>query len=156
MSFNADAFLNQTASGPMSTSVMACPEGEYKAIIDDSDKALTFRSGENKQGGGNWHQMSVSFKILDEGVQQILKRDKVFVPMNVWLDLADDGASLDASEGKNVTLGRLRAALDQNDGAWKPSDLKGKGPVMVKVTQRSDPKDPTIKYAEVSRVAKLS
>jgi hypothetical protein len=46
--------------------------------------------------------------------------------------------------------------LDQNAGDWKPADLKGKGPLMVKVTQRSDSKDPTIKYAEVSRVAKIS
>jgi hypothetical protein len=92
----------------------------------------------------------------DQMPNQILKRDKVLVPMNCWLDLADDGASLDLSEGKNVGLGRLRKAIDQNEGAWNPLMMKGKGPVMVKVTQRSDKNEPTQKYAEVSRVSKIT
>ena len=156
MSFNADAFLNQTASGPLSTSVPACPEGEYRAIIDDSEKAISFSSGTNKEGKA-WHKMSVSFKILDDAVKAALSRENVFVPMQLWLDLNADESGMDTSEGKNVGLGRLRACLDQNDGSpWAPAMLKGKGPLMVKVTQRSDPKDPSIKYAEVSRVAKIS
>jgi hypothetical protein len=99
--------------------------------------------------------MNVSFKILDDAVRATLKRENVFVPMQMFLDLTT-GNTLDTSEGKNVSIGRLRAVLDQNSGDWKPSDLKGKGPLMVKVTQRSDNRDPTIKYAEVSRVAKIS
>lgn len=153
MSFDADTFLNQTASGPMSTAVVPCPEGEWKAIIDDGDKAITFSGGTTKTGEP-WHKMNISFKILDDAVRTLLKRDNVFVPMQCFLDI--NNGALDTSEGKNVSLGRLRAALDQNAGDWKPADLKGKGPLMVKVTQRSDPKDPTIKYAEVSRVAKIT
>src|SRR4051812_18489445 len=145
MSFNADAFLNQTAEGPMSTSVTPCPEGEYKAIVDDSDKAISFKEINTKNGAA--HQMVVLFKILDENLKAQLKRETVTVPMNCWLDITDTG-SLDTSEGKNVSIGRLRAALEQNEGSWKPADLKGKGPLMVKVSQRSDNKDPTIKYAE--------
>jgi len=34
--------------------------------------------------------------------------------------------------------------------------MKGKGPVMIKVTQRSDKNDPTQKYAEVNRVSKIT
>ena len=75
--------------------------------------------------------------------------------MTIWLDVRADGAGLDMSEGKNVGLGRLRAALDQNSGAWNPLMMKGKGPVMIKVGQRSDKNDPTVKYAEVQRIAKL-
>lgn len=153
MSFNADAFLNQTAEGPMSTSVTPCPEGEYKAIVDDGDKAISFKEINTKNGVA--HQMVVLFKILDENLKSQLKRETVTVPMNCWLDVTD-GGTLDTAEGKNVSIGRLRAALEQNSGSWKPADLKGKGPLMVKVSQRSDGKDPTIKYAEVSRVAKIS
>jgi hypothetical protein len=154
MPFDADTFLNSVAAGPMSTSLSPCPEGEYKAIIDDSDKAITFMEGTNKNGEP-FHKMNVSFKILDDAVRATLKRENVFVPMQMFLDLTT-GNTLDTSEGKNVSIGRLRAVLDQNSGDWKPSDLKGKGPLMVKVTQRSDNRDPTIKYAEVSRVAKIS
>jgi hypothetical protein len=92
----------------------------------------------------------------DQLPNQILKRDKVLVPMNCWLDLTEDGASLDLNEGKNVSLGRLRKALDQNEGKWNPLMMKGKGPVMIKVSQRSDKTDPTIKYAEVNRVSKIT
>jgi hypothetical protein len=90
----------------------------------------------------------------DQMPNQILKRDKVLVPMNIWLDV--NGEALDLSEGKNVGLGRLRKALDQNDGAWNPLMMKGRGPVMIKVTQRSDKNDPTQKYAEVNRVSKIT
>jgi hypothetical protein len=153
MPFDADSFLNQTASGPMSTQVQPCPEGEYQAVIDDGDRAVSAKEINTKNGPA--HQLVVMFKILDEGVRQRLKRDNVTVPMNCWLDL-DPSGNLDLSEGKNVSIGRLRAALGQNSGSWSPGMLKGKGPVMVKVTQRADSRDPEVKYAEVSRVAKIS
>lgn len=155
MAFDADKFLNQTVSTPMSTSVIPCPEGEYKAFVDDGDRAISFRDGGTDRNGNDLSpQCIVLFTIMDDTVKQHLNRDKVLVPHNIWLDVHGD--SLDLSEGKNVGLGRLRKALDQNDGAWNPNMMKGKGPVMVKVTQRSDKQDPTIKYAEVSRVAKIT
>lgn len=139
----------------MATTIVPCPEGEYRAIIDDGEKAITFMSGQ--KDGKNWHKMNVGFKILDETVKAILGRDNVVVPMQMFLDLNETETDFDTSAGKNVSLGRLRDALGQNDDpSWSPAALKGKGPLMVKVTQRSDKTDPTIKYAEVSRVAKLS
>jgi len=139
----------------MSTVVLVCPEGEFKAVVDDGDKAITFRDGDRSKNLSP--QAGVLFSILDDAVRTQLKRDKVLVPMNCWLDLTDDGEDLDLSEGKNVSLGRLRKALDQNDiKGWNPMMLKGKGPLMVKVTQRSDKNDPTVKYAEVSRVSKIT
>lgn len=156
MAFDADAFLSTTVTGPMSTAPVLCPEGEFKAFVDDGDKALTFRSGESKDTNKPWASVSVLFTILDENVKAQLKRDKVLVPMQAFLDLRDDGNGLDLTEGKNVSLGRLRKALGQNDGAWAPAMMKGKGPVMVKVGHRSDPKDPSIKYAEVTRVSALA
>lgn len=155
MPFDADKFLNQTVNAPMSTSTIPVPEGEYKAIVDDGDKAITFREGGTDRNGNDLSpQCVVLFSILDDSVKTKLNRDKVLVPHNIWLDVKGD--DLDLSEGKNVGLGRLRKALGQNDGAWNPQMMKGKGPVMVKVTQRSDKNDPTIKYSEVARVAQLS
>lgn len=155
MSFDADKFLNQNVSAPMSTITTPCPEGEFKAFVDDGDKAITFREGGLDRNGNELSpQCIVLFTIQDQLPNQVLKRDKVFVPMNVWLDV--NGDTLDLSEGKNVGLGRLRKALDQNDGTWNPLMMKGKGPVMVKVTQRSDKNDPTQKYAEVSRISKIA
>jgi hypothetical protein len=155
MAFDADKFLNQTVNAPMSTSTVPVPEGEYKAIIDDGDKAISFREGGTDRNGNDLSpQCVVLFSILDDALKVKLNRDKVLVPHNIWLDVKGD--DLDLSEGKNVGLGRLRKALDMNDGPWSPNMMKGKGPVVIKVTQRSDKNDPTIKYAEVARVAKLS
>src|SRR5258706_8844783 len=154
MAFNAEKFLHSTVSAPMSTVVLVCPEGEYKAFIDDGDKAITFRDGDKAKNLSP--QAVVLFSILDEEVRKQLKREKVLVPMNCWLDLDEAGEDLDLSEGKNVSLGRLRKAVDQNEGAWNPMMLKGKGPLMVKVTNRSDKNDPIVKYAEVSRVSRIT
>lgn len=158
MPFDADKFLNQTYNDSMSTVTTACPEGEFKAFVDDGDKAITFREGGLDRNGNQLSpQCIVLFSIMgDQLPNQVLKREKVFVPLNIWLDVNDSGDGLDLSEGKNVGLGRLRKALNQNEGAWNPLMMKGKGPVMIKVTQRSDKNDPTQKYAEVNRVSQIT
>ena len=154
MPFDADKFLQTTVTGPTSTAVLVCPEGEYRAIVDDGEKAITARSFPGKDGKPDSHQMSVLFSILDDSAKAAVKRDKCLVPYSCWLDTTDSG-DLDWSEGRNVSIGRLRKALNQNDGAWNPLMMKGKGPVMVKVSHRADPKDPAIKYAEVTRVVAI-
>jgi hypothetical protein len=158
MAFDADKFLNQTINEPMSTVTIPCPEGEFKAFIDDGEKAVSFREGGTDRNGNELSpQAIVMFAIMgDQLPNKILKRDKVLVPMNCWLDLDDAGVGLDLSEGKNVGLGRIRKAIDQNSGAWNPNMMKGKGPVMVKVAQRSDKNEPLQKYAEVVRVSKIT
>lgn len=152
--FNAEKFMSTNIEAPMATRTLVCPEGEYKAFVDDGDKAINFRDG--NAANNLSPQAVVLFAILDQEPNRYLKRDKVLVPMNCWLDLDDSGEALDLSEGKNVKLGQLRTAIDQNSGTWNPNMMKGKGPVMIKVTHRSDKNDPTVKYAEVARVAKLS
>lgn len=153
--FNAEKFLNSSISGASSTVVLVCPEGEYKAFVDDGDKAIQFRDGDASRNLSP--QCVVLFAITgDQSPNQFLKRDKVLVPLTCWLDLDESGEGLDMAEGKNVGLGRLRKALGQNDGTWNPPMMKGKGPVMIKVSHRSDKNDPTIKYAEVNRVAPIT
>ena len=152
MAFDAEKFMTSTTDGPMSTAPVLCPEGEYKAIVDDGDKAITFRNG--TKDGNEWHQMGVLFNVTDDAVRAQLKRDKVLVPYNTFLDIKGD--ALDTEEGKNVGLGRLRKALGQNDGSWAPAMMKGKGPVMVKISHRADKNDPSVKYAEVTRVSAIT
>lgn len=154
MAFNADKFMAGVA-GASSTVVLVCPEGEYKAFVDDGDKAIVFHDGDAAKN------MSPRCVILyaitgDQEPNRFLKRDKVLVPQTIWLDLNESGEELDMAEGKNVGIGRVRRALGQNDGVWNPPMMKGKGPVMIKVGQRADPKDPQIKYAEVTRVAAIT
>ena len=70
MAFDADKFLNQTVNAPMSTSTVPVPEGEYKAIIDDGDKAISFREGGTDRNGNDLSpQCVVLFSILDDALK---------------------------------------------------------------------------------------
>ena len=78
--------------------------------------------------------------------------------MQMILDIGGDGG-LDFGPNKNVNLGKVRDAVGQNAaGAWGPVQLRGAGPVMVKVTHNTfKRKDGTEgKRAEVTRVARIS
>lgn len=149
------ALLTAPPKGPLSTSVKACPEGEYRAIIDDGDKWIQFREFTSNKNGQTYQTAEVTFLILDDAVKSSLGKDKVFVPWKTFLDVVVDNGvpALDDSEGKNVSLGRLMDTAGVNGQGILA--LRGKGPFMVKVAQRSDEKDPSIKYAEVKRVSKL-
>lgn len=154
MAFNADKFM-QGVQAPMSTVRQVCPEGEFRAFVDDGDKAIEFKSFPGKDGKPDSHQCVVLWAITgDQQPNQFLKREKVLVPQTIWLDV--DGDQLDLSEGKNVGLGRLRRMFGQNEGAWAPPMLKGKGPVMIKVGHRANPQSPEDKFAEVVRVAAIT
>lgn len=157
--FDADAFLNQTVDAPMSTSITPCPEGEYKMMIS-TEGDITSWFGEAKwEKNGVSHSAAtctIPVEILDDAVRQKLGREKVTSRIKMFLDMTPDNR-LDTSEGKNVRLGALRAALGQNDSTgWNFGKLRGAGPFIGRVTQRSDAKDPSIKYDEVSRVSKLA
>lgn len=149
------ALLTAPPAGPLSTKVTPCPEGDFRAVIDDGEKWIQFREFTSDKNGQTYQTAEVSFKILDDQVKKTLNKDNVFVPWKSFLDVVvENGApALDSAEGKNVSLGRLMETAGVNGQGILA--LRGKGPFMVKVKHRSDPKDPTIKYAEIARVSSL-
>ena len=158
--FDMDKFLASNTVGPMSTQITPCPEGTYTAVISgDGDIKEWFRPVEwkDKKTGEprRADAVRIPFLITDDGVRAKLGRETVIVPYDVFLDLTADD-KFDTSEGKNVKIGQLREALGQNGANWNFTQLRGAGPVMVKVSQRSDSKDPQTKYAQIDRVAKVS
>lgn len=160
MTFDPDTFMNQQMDAPQGdTVILQCPEGEFRAMIDDFD-SNAFRSFTGKEGSKNpgkeYTVFEPGFVIQDAAVQQELGRDKVVVRSKaIWLDFANDG-SLDFGKGKNVDLNRLRDSVGQNvPGPWSFASLKGAGPVMVKVVHEADKDDPEKKYARVAKVTKI-
>lgn len=158
MPFDPSVFLNQKVSGPLSTSVKACPEGEFMGIVSSDENWLTFHEIEMKKGdraGQTTYQAIVLVEVVNEDVRQALGRQKVLVPYKMWLDTVYGTMILDKTEGKNVALGRLRKALDQNEvDDWSWGMLKGAGPINIWVKQRSDETNPEDKFAEIRKVAK--
>lgn len=144
------SLLNAPTGGPLSTKIEACPEGEFKLVVDDSDKA--FKIHEVKTRDGLRQILNVSFKVLDDDIRTKLGRENIFVPMKIWLDL-DAAGNLDMSRGKNIGLGRLMEAFGLNDGTTPPAALKGRGPIIGKIKHTTNDKGDT--FAEVERIAKI-
>ena len=154
--FDADAFMNQQVDAPLDTVIAQCPEGEYRAMIDDFDNEKAFRTFTSEKNQRDFTVFTPPFVIQDDAVAATLGRDKVSVfHKGIFLDF-DANGGLDTSKGKNVDLGRLRDAVGQNvPGPWSFSQLKGAGPVMVRVVHEADRNDPEKKYARVTRVVKI-
>lgn len=131
--FDPNTFLNQTYDAG-STEALVVPEGEYDFMMSDAAAADWFKSGEyaDKTTGEKktWARFQPLLNCLDEGVRAKMKRDKVLVPFDGgFVDFNADG-SLDMSEGKNVKINQLRAAVDQNKKGvpWSPQMMSGAGP----------------------------
>ena len=138
--FDTETFMQSTVEGESSTQYVPDPEGEYAAVIG----RVQGRSTPN----GN-ALIEVSW-IIDKPGEELA--DQKQVRQTVWLDITESG-SLDMSQGKNVPLGRLRAAVGQNAPGqmWSPNMLEG-SPAMILVehTQRGEDV-----YAQVKSVRSI-
>ena len=97
--------------------------------------------------------LEVTWKLLDEDLQQRVQMAKITARQSVSLDL-EDGV-LAFGKNKNVLLTQLRDALGQNiDGQpWSFSHLEGAGPALIHVKERIA--DDGHKFNEVARVSSL-
>ena len=123
--FDTTAFGSITIEEESSVEYIPVPEDDYMAVIDKytvdtvNDSVI----------------MKVSCKIDAPEVEDA--HEKV-VPYEIWLDITDAG-HLDMKKGKNVRLGRLRAAIGQNvpGEPWSPDMIVGQ-PLRIKVKNRVD------------------
>lgn len=165
MDFDADQFMNENVDAPLETEFKLVPAGEYPARIDDfTSEAIEnfdfeYKRGPNAGQQGSMKKFSCPFVIDDAAVAASLGRDKLIVTKQMILDIDKDTGRLDFGVNKNIELGRIRLAVNQNNpGPWTISNLRGAGPVMVKVEhiafERKDKTKGT--RAEVTRVVKIS
>lgn len=165
MDFDPDLFMQQTVDQPMETDFRLPPAGEFQATIDDFTSeafeqiSFTYKKGDRSGQPGTMTKFNCPFVIQDENAKKEMGRDRVVVTKQMILDLVPDTTQLDWGPNKNIELGRIRAAAGQNNpGPWQVSQLRGAGPMMVKVehieyTRKDNTKG---KRAEVTRVVKLS
>jgi hypothetical protein len=159
--FDPAAFLNTTVNEPMSTEFLLCPEGEFQAFIDAIDEkcfeSIEFDSKQRPGEKDTMNKFNPPFIIQDASVKAAMERDKVVVRAQIILDFEPDG-TLSTGKGKNVKLGQLREAVNQNQPPWNFSMLSGAGPLMVKVSHRNIAKkgEEARFMAEVSRFGRIS
>ena len=151
MTFDANAFLDSVVTGSNSTKVVPCPIGEYPGVIEK----LAARQWQSQDGTKTGVALDVTWNVEDDSAKAAVNRDVVAVRQGIMLDLAPDG-SLDMGEGKNVALGRLRAAVGLNDPSveFAFNHLPGRM-AKIKVGHRPDNRDPEVIYAQVDAVTSL-
>lgn len=145
--FDPEAFMSATTTDANDTTVAPVPPGDYQAQIEKIEfKSFTGKNGEDR------HAMDVTYDILDQGVKDALGRDKVTARQTIWLDITSQG-QIDTGKGKNVGLGKLRAAADLNKPG-EPFSLAMLTGRIVRVTTglRADKNDPSIQYTDVKTV----
>lgn len=150
--FDPSQFLDFTTTDANSTERVPCPPGEYDAQVEKLEtRTWTSKTDPTKSGV----TLEVTWSIQDQTVLQQLDKDKVTVKQGVMLDFTDTG-SLDMGKGKNIGLGRLRAATGNNvpGRPFAPSMLMG---CMAKVRVSHEPSkdDPSVVYDRVTAVAPM-
>lgn len=148
--FNSAEFLGETFTESTSTEMVQVPPGTYPAVV----KKLDARQGEKE--GKTWRAVDITWEIDDATVKQATGMEHPTVRQGVFLDLTEAG-QLDFGKGKNVTLGRIRAALGQNDPgkAWSFSQLLGGAATVTVVQEPGKGADAERLFARVKSVAAL-
>lgn len=149
--FDADSFLNSVVTGANATKVVPCPIGEFPGVIDK----IAARQWQSKDGTKTGVALDVTWSVEDDAAKAETGRDNLSVRQGLMLDLTPDGA-IDMSEGKNVALGRLRAAVGLNDPSveFAFNHLPGRMG-KIKVSHRQDDRDPENVFAQVDAVTSL-
>lgn len=110
MTFDAQSFLDASVSGANDTKIIPVPVGEYFAIIQE----LIPGQWQSKDGTKAGYKIDITWSIEDSSVKEFLGRDNVTVRQSIMLD-TDESGRLDIGRGKNVSLGRLREAVNKNN-----------------------------------------
>lgn len=145
MAFNKDAFLQTVVEAKLDTARIPWPEGDCETLIvrDVDIKSGKYEKGDRK--GQSWVQLVVKISTTDANVANEMQLSGDQEPICYWqefLDL-DENGNLATGSGKNVKLGKLRAACGQNsDDAWSIVSLKGAtlgGTIEHKINGDGDP-----------------
>lgn len=144
--FDPNTFLNTETNDSNATSYTPVSEGEYPASLKKiAPRVLTDGRA----------VLDITWVVDDEAARQETGMAEPSVRQTIWLDTTESGG-LDFGKGKNVGLGRLREALDQNTPGkpWAPGMLVG-GVAKIKVTHSIDKRDGTTVQANVGAVTHL-
>lgn len=151
--FDPQMFLDAEVTGEMSTKYVDVEAGRYNMVVDSltlrrvipddpTERPYTFFEAQCVIDGNERQPSGATIKEAT-GRDQIKARYKGFADFN-------EAGSLDLGKGRNVAIGALRAAVNQNlpGVPWKLNMLKGQmfNGELVLVP---DKKNPDRKYAEV-------
>lgn len=148
MSFDAQAFLDAAVTASNDTKVIPVPIGEFQGIIEK----ISPRQWQSKDGTQSGVALDVIWLVEDQEVKSFLGRETVTCKQGIMLDMTSDG-KLDTMKGKNISLGRLREAVNLNTPGQPFSfNMLPGNAARISVRHRIDGEDT---FAEVKGVARL-
>lgn len=144
--FDPSSFLQTEVNSEFDTTVIPVPVGEWQGVIK------TIKPRVLPDGRG---VLDVHFVVVDQDVINETGLAEPIVRYSAWLDLDDNGFLADG-KGKNVQLGQLREACNQNRKGqpWAPGMLVGQT-CIIKVGHSIDKRDGKTVQADVKSVAAL-
>lgn len=153
--FDVNAFMNETVDAVLDTSFVPVPDGDHMGQIGVEEKSVDISHGVSPKNNKPWMRLDVQVELTDPNLKAQLKREKVTVRYGIMLDLNEQG-KLDMRPQRNVNLGKLRDAVNQNrPGPWSFAMLKGQ-PIKVRTKQRKAEDGSDNIYTDVVAVAKAS
>jgi hypothetical protein len=138
--FDPAVLLDTEYTGDLARYSTPCPEGVHMARVKDG--SVNVKKGVSKAGNA-YCILEMLFCIEDEEVKKQLKRDLVYAPASIFLDLTPSGqiATKADNPDANTALGRLKSAMGFREGkAWKLRNFEGMS-CYVKVVQETNPDD---------------
>lgn len=153
--FDPNVFLNQELAGANEVKYTPIPEGDHRAFIDDLD----MDSYDDPKTGQTTPILVITYALLDEDgkLKSMLGLEKPTVQDRLFLDQNADG-SIAFGPNKNVRLGRVREAVGQNDPKkrWQFNQLRGAGPVLLKISHNFSKTTGEGPFARIDRVVKAA
>ena len=147
--FDVNSFLATTYNDASSTESIPVPVGDHTGFVTKVTPKPVLVQGENRI------VLDLSWEVADQSgaIKAVTGRDKNVVRQSIFLDTTPEG-NLDMAKGMNVSLGKLRDALHQNDPgkAWSPNMILNV-PARIGVEHRITDDGRT--FGEVKRVSAL-
>lgn len=146
MSFDPNQFLDMQVTEANDTVVVPVPEGEYLGVATE----VKVRPWSSKDGSSAGLALDIIWELDSPELKAELGRDVIKIKQGIMLDITEANG-LDMGKGKNVGLGRLRAAIGMNQPGqpFAFSSIPGRM-CKVAVKHRMDDKQvPPVTYAEV-------
>ena len=151
--FDVNAFMNETVDAVLDTTIVPVPDGDHMGQIGTGEKDVDISHGVSPKNNKPWMRLDLMVELVDPNLKAQMKREKVTVRHGIMLDLNEQG-KLDMRPQRNVNLGKLREAVNQNrPGAWSFAMLKGQ-PIKVRTKQRNAEDGSGNIYTDVVAVAK--
>lgn len=138
---NPDTFSNLVVTEAMDTVIVQVPAG---------DRPMYIKAQKLRQQGEYW-LMDLTCVVTDQESIEATGKDEPTVRGSIFIDFTPEGG-LDFGKGKNVQLGKLRDAVDQNQKGkpWSPGKLVGAsfiGNVSHRIDKNGNPQAEVKGYA---------